>query len=199
LVLLIAVAIAFLVPLFTRGSYKRLLGTEWHLGWLLFAGLAIQIVLEYVSIPRDRWHDLGFGLLVASYVLILGFAARNLVLRGMGIVLIGIACNAVVITLNQGMPVDVPEKYQNETWAEPTVKHHLQQRDDKLRFLSDIIVLDEPYNTVLSFGDLILAVGLIDVAYNASRRPKSRRAVTIDFSDEEHALVDAARVPAQHA
>jgi Family of unknown function (DUF5317) len=197
LVLLIAVAVALVIPLVTRGSYKRLLGAEWHLGWVLFAGLGIQIFLEYVSIPRDRWHDVGFGLLVASYVLILGFAARNFVLRGMGIVIIGIACNALVITLNQGMPVKIPVKWQNQTWTQPTVKHHPQQPDDKLRFLSDIIVLEHPYDTVLSFGDLILAVGLADLAFNASRRPKSRRTVTIDLRNPERELV-ATAVPAQH-
>ena len=54
------------------------------------------------------------------------------------------------------------------------MKHHPQQPDDKLRFLSDIIVLKGPFDSVLSFGDLILAVGLCDVAYNASRKPKRR-------------------------
>jgi len=198
LVLLIAVAVALVIPLVTRGSYKRLLGVEWHLGWVLFAGLAIQIFLEYVSIPRAHWHDIGFGLLVASYVLILGFAARNYVLRGMGIVIIGVACNALVIMLNQGMPVKIPVKWQNQTWTQPTVKHHPQQPDDKLRFLSDIIVLEHPYDTVLSFGDLILAVGLCDLAFNASRRPKSRRTITIDLRGREPELVAAASVPAQH-
>jgi len=198
LVLLIAVAVALVIPLVTRGSYKRLLGVEWHLGWVLFAGLAIQIFLEYVSIPRDHWHDIGFGLLVASYVLILGFAARNYVLRGMGIVIIGVACNALVIMLNQGMPVKIPVKWQNQTWTQPTVKHHPQQPDDKLRFLSDIIVLEHPYDTVLSFCDLILAVGLCDLAFNASRRSKSRRTITIDLRGREPELVAAASVPAQH-
>jgi hypothetical protein len=160
--------------LLTRGSYSRLLSTRWHFGPILFAGLAIQIVLEYVTIPREHWHDLGFGLLVASYVLILAFAARNLVIRGMGIVFIGIACNALVITLNQGMPFKVPVEWQGKSWVEPTVKHHPQQSDDKLKFLSDIIVLKEPYDSVVSFGDLILLVGLCDVAYNASRKPKRR-------------------------
>ena len=107
-------------------------------------------------------------------MLILAFAARNLVLRGMGIVFIGIACNALVITLNQGMPVKIPAEWQNKSWAQATVKHHPQQPDDKLRFLSDIIVLKGPFDSVISFGDLILAVGLCDVAYNASRKPKPR-------------------------
>jgi hypothetical protein len=183
LVYAIAVVVAFAIPAVTRGSYSRMLGVRWRFGFVLFAGLAIQIVLEYVTIPKEHWHDLGFGLLVASYVLILAFAVRNLVLRGMGIVLIAIACNALVITLNQGMPVKIPVEWQSKSWAQPTVKHHPQQPDDKLRFLSDIIVLKGPFQSVISFGDLILAVGLCDVAFNASRKPKRRRSSrTLDLS-----------------
>jgi hypothetical protein len=114
-----------------------------------------------------------------------GFAFRNFVRRGMGIVIIGIACNFLVIVLNQGMPVKIPPEWQHQAWAKPTVKHHIQQSDDKLRFLSDIIVLKHPFDTVLSFGDLILAVGLCDVAYNASRRAKKRRVVHVDLPAHE--------------
>jgi hypothetical protein len=81
LVYAIAIVVALLIPAVTRGSYGRLLAVRWRFGLVLFAGLAIQIALEYVTIPREHWHDWGFGLLVASYVLILAFAARNLVLR----------------------------------------------------------------------------------------------------------------------
>jgi hypothetical protein len=175
LVYAVVVIVAALIPLLTRGSYTRLLDVHWRFRLVLFGGLGIQIALEYVTIPRAHWHDVGFGLLVASYVLILAFAVRNLVLRGMGIVFIAIACNFVVIVLNQGMPFKVPVAWQAKSWAQPTVKHHPQQPDDKLRFLSDIIVLRSPFESAISFGDLILAVGLCDVAYNASRRPKSRR------------------------
>ena len=63
------------------------------------------------------------------------------------------------------------------------MKYHPQQPDDKLRVLSDIIVLNGPYDTVLSFGDLILAVGVCDVAYHASRKRKVRRRVTADPVD----------------
>ena len=178
LVYAIAIVLALAIPVVTRGSYTRLLGVRWHFGLVLFGGLAIQIALEYVTIPRAHWHDVGFGLLVASYVLILAFAARNLVVRGMGIVLIGIACNALVITLNQGMPTKIPAAWQTKSWVQPTVKHHPQQSDDKLRFLSDIIVLKAPFETIISFGDLILAVGLCDVAYNASRKYKRRTTPT---------------------
>jgi hypothetical protein len=175
LVLAIAVLAAAVIPLLTRGSYKRLLRIEIHWGWLLAAGLVIQLGLEYITMPREYWHSVGFGLLVSSYVLILAFCARNLVLRGMGIVFIGIACNALVIGLNQGMPVKLPPEWRDQSWAQATVKHHPRDQSDRLVFLSDIIVLKHPYDTVMSFGDLILAVGLCDVAYNASRNPRKRR------------------------
>jgi len=175
LVLGIALLVALLVPLVTRGSYERLLSTKLRWGWLLALGLAIQIVLEFASPPRRYWHSYGYGLLVASYVLVLAFCFRNLVLRGMAIVLIGIACNAAAIVANQGMPVKIPPEWRNQTWAQATLKHHPQQPGEQLLVLSDIIVVREPFDNVLSFGDLILVVGLCDVFYNASRDPRRAR------------------------
>jgi heme/copper-type cytochrome/quinol oxidase subunit 1 len=174
LVLGIAAVAAMLIPLVTRGSYKRLIETKIYWGWLLAVGVGIQLVLEYYSMPRRYWDNLGYGLLVGSYLLILAFVARNALLRGMSIVLIGIACNALVITLNTGMPVKYPAEWRTKSWAKATVKHHPQTDGEKLLFLSDIIVV-RPSNQVMSFGDLILAIGLCDVAYNASRDPRRRK------------------------
>jgi len=174
LVLGIAMLVALLLPLVTGGSYQRLLDTRVSWTWMLAAGLGVQLLLEFVSPPRQYWHNVGFGLLVASYALILAFVGRNLLLRGMSIVLIGIACNALVITVNQGMPVKLPPAWRNQSFAQATVKHHPRQPGEQLLFLSDIIVLRHPYDTVMSFGDLILAVGLCDVAFHASRRPRRR-------------------------
>ena len=175
LVLGIAVVVALLLPLITGGSYTRLVMTPWRWGGLLFAGLAVQLFLETGRLDDSRWHDLGFGLLIASYVLILGFCAGNVLLRGMAIVLIGVACNAVVIAANEGMPVDVPPDWQNEAWVRSTIKHHPQEPGEDLLFLSDIVVLRSPFDTVLSFGDLIHAVGLCDLTFHASRRPRRGR------------------------
>jgi hypothetical protein len=172
MVLGIAAAAALLIPLLTRGSYKRLFDTKFRWPWVLVASLAIQLGLEFFTLPHRYWDNVGYGLLVLSNVLLLVFAARNVVLRGMSIVFIGIACNALVITLNHGMPVKFPPDWKNESWAEATVKHHPQKDGEKLLGLSDIIIVRHPINNILSFGDLILAVGLCDVSYNASRDPK---------------------------
>ncbi len=176
----IAIVAALAIPLLTKGSYKRLVSTEWKLGWLLFAGLGIQIALEYVTIPKAHWHDWGFGLLIASYILIFGFLFRNLVHKGIGIVIVGIMCNFVVIAANQGMPFKVPAAWAHESWVQPTVKHHPQVSSDKLVFLSDQIVLKDPWDSAFSIGDIILTIGLLDVAFWASRKPKKRRVITLD-------------------
>ncbi len=175
LVLGIAVAIALVLPLLTGGSYSRLVMTDWRWSAALFAGLGIQLALEFLPIPQSRWDDLGFGLLLGSYALIIAFCARNVLLRGMAIVLIGVACNTLVIGLNHGMPVDLPPDLATKDMFEPTVKHHPQDADDRLTFLGDMIVLRSPFDAALSFGDLIIAVGLCDVTYHASRRRKPRR------------------------
>jgi Family of unknown function (DUF5317) len=193
LVYAVAIVVALAIPLLTRGSYKRLVGVDWKLGWLLFAGLGIQIALEYVTIPREHWHDLGFGLLVASYVLILGFLARNFVLKGIGIVILGITLNFVVIVVDQGMPFKVPAAWAHESWVQPTVKHHPRVSSDKLVFLSDIIVLKSPWDTALSIGDIILTIGLLDVAYNGSRKPKQRRVIVLEEHDPAESFVPSSR------
>jgi hypothetical protein len=170
----IAVVLALLVPLVTGGSYTRLVMTNWRWSAALFAGLGLQLALEFLPIPQSRWHDVGYGLLMASYALILAFCARNVLIRGMAIVLIGVACNATVIAVNRGMPVEVPADWLSRSWVEPTIKHHPKDDDDKLVFLGDIIVLRSPFDSAISFGDLIMAVGLCDVTFHASRKRKTR-------------------------
>ena len=184
LVYVIALGAALAIPLLTKGSYRRLVNTEWKLGWLLFAGLGIQVALEVVTIPRAHWHDWGFGLLIASYVLIFGFLFRNLVFKGVGIVIVGVLCNFVVIAANQGMPFKVPAAWAHESWVQPTVKHHPQVSSDKLVFLSDQIVLKDPWDSAFSIGDIIITLGLIDVAYWASRKPKKRRTLKLDLRND---------------
>jgi hypothetical protein len=171
----LALAVALLVPLVTNGSYARLLEKPWRWGIFLVAGLGLQLALEILPIPESRWHDIGFGVLVASYVLLLAFCARNAVMRGMSVVFLGIALNTLVIVANQGMPVKVPPDWERDGRVEATIKHHPQEDGEHLIVLSDIILLRSPFNTVLSFGDLILAVGLCDVTYHASRQLRRRR------------------------
>jgi uncharacterized protein DUF5317 len=170
----LALGIALLVPLVTNGSYRRLLDQPWRWGGFLVAGLGLQLALDLLPFPKARWHDVGYLLLVVSYVCLLCFCGRNLLMRGMSVVLVGVALNALAITVNQGMPVKVPADWQRDHRIAESIKHHPHEHGDHLIVITDIIVLRSPFNTVLSFGDLILAVGLCDVTYRASRRRRRR-------------------------
>jgi hypothetical protein len=198
LVYLVAIVVAVAIVPITGGRFRRLVEVEIARPALLFVGLGIQIALDVVDLPRARYDDVGFALLLLSYACILGFCLSNLRLTGMGVVTVGIAMNASVIALNQGMPYTVPEGER----AEVTVKQRPERPDDVLPVLSDRIPLGSPFAASISFGDLVIAVGIVDIAYRASRRPRRSRAtlphpsrgVDIDLAEyEEYERLVAAR------
>ncbi|CAN5179903.1 hypothetical protein BH24ACT1_BH24ACT1_02990 [soil metagenome] len=171
----------------------------------LLAGLAVAVALggRLANVPgeRLRWPSLTFVavllywapallgatssaaavLILFSYAALLAFALANLRLTGMAVVGLGLALNASVILANGGMPVDpsavvatglvrpdellVIELGPGRQWLGP---------DDHLAVLGDIVpvaVLDE----VVSFGDLVLAAGLANVAFRLLRPAAGRR------------------------
>lgn len=170
----LAVVAAVLLVVATRGSLLRLGRVPFRGLDLLFAGLVIQVLVPLVDLPRARLDDVGFGLLLASYALILTFAFTNLHIRGMSIVAIGIALNAVVIALNQGMPAKGPTRTTTDgrhvSRVIISVKHRPERPGDVLTVLDDRIMLPRPSHDLLSFGDLVLVAGLLDVCYRGSRR-----------------------------
>ena len=170
---------AALVVVVTRGSWTRLV----HLpiqGSLLFAtGLVLQAALEVVEFAPNRLETTGYGLLMVSYVFLLGFCFVNLPLRGMGVIAFGIALNAVVIGLNQGMPtraVAIDEQGRRvERPIEQSVKHRPASSDDLMGFLGDKILLPEPFDELVSIGDIVLLVGICEMAYFGSHQRRRRQ------------------------
>ena len=106
---------------------------------------------------------------ISSYALLLGFGLTNLRIDGMGVVTVGIALNAAVIALNLGMPYRSPAGHA----VASTVKHRPERADDVATILSDRIVIP-PLRVSISFGDLIIAVGLVDLCYRGSRRARGQ-------------------------
>lgn len=167
--LFVTVALAVGLALVTGGSLRRLAATELKHPSILAVAVGLQLVLEVVHPTSGTLGHLASALLVVSYVFLLLFCAANLRLRGMAVVMVGIALNGAVITLNSGMPVRAPEGA-----VETTTKHHAERPSDKLTGLSDIILVPALRQS-LSFGDLIMLVGLVDVLFHASRSPVTRR------------------------
>lgn len=167
--LFVTLALALGLALVTGGSLRSIAATELRHPGILAAGVGIQLVLEILSPTSGTAGNLASALLVASYVFLLIFCAANLRLRGLAVVAVGIALNGAVITVNEGMPVRAPEAA-----VETTTKHHAERPSDKLTGLGDIILVP-PLRQALSFGDLIMMVGLVDVLFHLSRRPPARR------------------------
>lgn len=176
--LVLTVAAVTIVVVATRGDPRRLAGVHISSAWLLFLGLALQIGVSAVQIPRDQVETVGYGILMASYALILSFCLANISIRGFGVIAVGIAMNALVIGLNQGMPTVAigNDRAGNrvEKPIEQTVKHRPESADDLLGFLGDKIVLPEPLDEVLSVGDLVIAAGICELVYFGTRRRRRR-------------------------
>jgi len=176
--LVLTVGAAALIVVLTWGDFREL-GRLRIVGvWLLFVGLAIQVALEFVDFTNDQMDSIGYGVLMVSYAFILSFCFANLSIRGFGVIAVGVALNALVIGLNQGMPtVGIGnDKAGNrvEEPAERTVKHRQERDDDLLGVLGDKIVFPEPFDTVVSFGDLIMSVGICELVYYGTRRRRRR-------------------------
>jgi len=144
----------------------------------LGAGILLQLAAGLGEVDGTP----ALTLLLTSYVLLAAFAVVNLRLVGMPVVLLGLGLNAAVIAANGAMPVrasavlaaDVVPAAELET-ADLGAKHRLERPGDRLTLLGDIIPVP-PAREVVSFGDLILAVGLVDVVFRLLRpvAPKRR-------------------------
>jgi hypothetical protein len=184
--LVLTLAAAALLVLLTRGSWTRLFHLPIRGSLFFFAGLFLQIALDIVDFAPDRIETTGYALLMLSYVFLLTFCLINLPLRGMGTIAFGIALNALVIGLNLGMPTRAVGLDENGNRRhepiEQSVKHRPASDDDLLGFLGDEILLPEPFDALISVGDIVLAVGVCELAYFGSRtwrrRPRQRTTKT---------------------
>ena len=166
--LLLLVALCVATVFVTVGSWSRLARTQLRSRWLLVPAIAIPIALRFVHLPANAVNTWGFGLYLAAYGLLLTFCFLNLSVRGMAVVAVGVAMNACILGLNHGMPTVAVD----DRPVTPSALHKPQSSSDILPVLGDAIVMPLTRETI-SFGDLIIAVGLMNVVFWASR-PKRR-------------------------
>lgn len=157
------------------GRLKRLESLRPRWWGLVIFGLGIQ----FVPLPEgSAGTDLVVrtAVLALSYTLLVTFAAVNIRMPGMALVLIGLACNFTVIVVNGGMPAstealinsgqqDVIESLRNEG----ADKHHLLTDDDQLTFLADVIAVQQPIGQAVSIGDVLVYAGLVWLVFSTMR------------------------------
>lgn len=171
-VMAVAVAVGVSIAVLTGGTLSRILDARVRWPVLVFVAFAAQLLLGLWS-PGDGWPDpVGYGIFVGAVVALVVFCAGNLHLTGMSIVLVGAALNLLAMTANGGMPVRLADDAPPDRVEalENSVTHLPEDDADTLAFLGDIIVLPDPVDRSISFGDLILGVGLVDVLVHAGRR-----------------------------
>lgn len=173
----VAIVVGVVLGYARGGRVKNLAYAHVH-WWPVLAG---AIAMQVAAVTVD--DDAGVVLLLASFALIVVFTARNFTRAGMGVVLLGVAANALVIGINDGMPVRAEAIVRAGVADEDDIdgldfnaKWHLETGDDRLTFLGDIIPVPGA-REVLSFGDLIMAVGVADVVVHLMR-PNRRSTLT---------------------
>jgi hypothetical protein len=174
---LVVLVVVLMVPL-SKGSFRRMSRLQFRHLWLLLVALILQMLLEFMDFPKERIDTLGFGLLLGTYGMIFGFCWLNWRVRGMPMVVVGIALNVLVIALNQGMPTQADVKTIDgrsvHVPIEQTVKHRPETEDTRLAFLGDVITLPNLPNQQFSIGDIVIGLGILDVCFEASRVPRRR-------------------------
>ena len=154
--LIAVIAVSIGVSLLRGGklsNFTEIYARGW---WLLFVGFGMQIAANYVPASNS---DLAVGLVLLSYIPLLGVVALNQRMPGMWITGIGILMNFTVIALNRGMPV-LPEAIElagGDPGMTLDAKHVVLDGMSRLPFLGDIIPMP---GSVISLGDVLLAIGL---------------------------------------
>jgi hypothetical protein len=174
-----AAVVGVLVGRLTGGSTAHLAQQRVR-SWGLVVGAAALQAGAHLS----AFEGAAVAMVLASGVLLGVCAARNLHLVGMGLVLAGIALNTGVIALNGGMPVRASAADDAGVRAVGAA-HHLERDDDFLMALADVIPFS-PTGEVLSFGDLVLAVGLADLGARAMHPRPHRSALRRAPSGPRH-------------
>jgi hypothetical protein len=159
----VAITAGVAAGLLLGGSFRRLAGTRLRAVGLLLAGAGCEILTRWVG------GMTGTVILVVGYLLLIGFACRNVATTGMVLVAVGLLANLTVITVNRGMPVRGLPPGITYGW-----RHHGERPSDHLTGLADVVRLT-PLRETVSAGDIVLSLGVATVVATLMR--PSRRAV----------------------
>jgi hypothetical protein len=180
--ILIAVGAGFALALLLGGRFRFFQDRGLRLWFLLPLGLALQFAA--VSSAGSTWL---FVLVLLGFASLFAFAVANLAVTGFWMIAFGLFLNAFVVGLNHGMPIGKKALAHTGNYASvyPAL-HHVQRSSDKLLILGDVVPIS-PIGEIVTFGDLVLAVGIVDVLVHLMRPPKRKR--DEDHDDEENRLL----------
>ena len=146
-----SVALGVAAALLLGGNWKNLAAIR--LAWWPLLAVAMVLRIAGLAIP------VGVPIYLMAIVAVAIVAARNAALPGASLVAVGSLLNAVVITANDGMPVDpIAAAAANARTLFNDQLHVATSPDTRLPFLSDVIPLPI-FRNVYSIGDVLIAAG----------------------------------------
>lgn len=162
LVFLIAVvALSLITVPICGGSLSKLGEVRLQRSWLIAAALGIQILI--VSVIPGANPTVNRLLHLASYALAAAFLVCNRHIRGLWIVAVGAALNALAITANHGvMPASESAlRSAGELQSTDSFMNSALLPNPRLLFLGDIFAIPQswPLHNVFSIGDVCIALG----------------------------------------
>jgi hypothetical protein len=174
--LAVVMFVALTVAVLRGGRLTNLADIRLRMWWLLPVSFALQLGTRVL--PDESWAETtGVAMVLASYGPLIGLVLANRARKGMWLAGIGVLLNFTVILLNGGMPV-LTEAALVASGFSPTpqlaasYKHVVLDSSSLLPFLADVIpVRIAGQGTVLSLGDVFLAVGLAHFLESELRRP----------------------------
>lgn len=156
--LLLAIVLGVVTGLLRGGSLDALGRVRVFRPWLLIAAIAALVIGRVI----DGTFAAGW---VAATVLLALFAAANIRLPGLGLVLVGVALNTAVIVANGGqMPVSMSAADRAGVSVHSIVTSTTLDPADRrtvLRPVGDVVPLAVPHvQSVVSAGDVLVAAGI---------------------------------------
>jgi len=166
---------ALLLGAVAGGSLSRLGELPLRRPWLVVAALGLQLAGAIVGGPLYA-----VGLLLSAVLTTL-FLVRNRGLRGIGLVALGLASNALVVGLNEAMPVSQSAAGRAGITTQDLLvgadpRHEPSGPTTRLPWLADVVPLPLPLRPeVLSPGDVLIAAGLGQLVVVGMQSPRRVR------------------------
>ena len=178
MVFLPVLAVAVLAGLALGGSFGALASIRLRAMSLLYTAIALQLVaFPPAFLPFETEGVLSRALWLGSYACLLTAGLLNLHLRGIGLVLAGMASNVIAVTANGGVMPALPEAARAAGMQGPATYNSVTQAEPRLGWLVDRWAAPEwvPFANVVSVGDILLAVGGVVLVLAAMEVPFLRR------------------------
>jgi hypothetical protein len=162
------------------GSVSSLSTLPLRARWLVLVVVGAQVAGGVLTSGLDSLTAYAAGL-VGSALAALGFCLRNLHVRGVPLVTLGLLLNALVVLVNGAMPVSTAAAARAGTStasiaAGSDPRHVIAGDATTLRSLGDIVPVPLPLQPeVASPGDVLVAAGLAELLCLGMRRRRVRR------------------------